>query len=323
MDVSVIIPAYNAERTIGECLSSLLNQDFKGKYEVIVVNDGSRDSTPEIVGKEFPKVALLSQVNGGPAKARNSGARKAKGKIIIFTDSDCVAKGNFVGEMAKPFARKGIAGVQGRYLSKQRGIVARFGQLEIEQRYEGMAKRGYIDFIGSYAAAYLKDVFWEFGGFDERFKAASGEDTDLSFRISRKHKFVFNQDAIVWHTHPESLKKYLRVKFFRGFWRILVYKKHKTKLLADSYTSQMAKFGVLCFYGVLGFSFLALIEPVSFAAALACAAGMLLATLKFGFFAARRDFIVGVASIPIQLMRTSAIGLGTIYGVLKAAAGRM
>lgn len=331
MDASVIVPAYNAEKSIASCLSSLKEQDFRGSYEIIVVNDGSRDRTAQIVKIEFPGVRLISQENMGPATARNRGAKAAKGEIIIFTDSDCVAKKSFVGEIARPFEDKKIAGVQGRYLSRQSQIVARFGQLEIEQRYEKMKKQKCIDFIGSYAAAYRKTIFDKYGGFDERFRVASGEDTDLSFRISRKHKFVFNDNAIVWHIHPAKLRHYLRVKFFRGYWRILVYRKHKMKLLADSYTSQMAKFGVLCFYGVLLFSVLLAGEYLALGntntvmglGLSLCVLGMFATTLKFTAFALPKDWKVALAGIAIQLMKTAAIGLGTIYGVSKAALGKI
>jgi glycosyltransferase involved in cell wall biosynthesis len=88
---SVIVPAYNAESTIGKCLDALERQNIpRDEYEVIVVDDGSTDNMPGIV-KRFP-VKYISQQNKGPASARNRGAGEAKGEIILFTDSDCVPR---------------------------------------------------------------------------------------------------------------------------------------------------------------------------------------------------------------------------------------
>ena len=98
MLVSVIIPAYNEENTIESCLNSLLNQTIgKESYEVIVVDDGSTDSTSEII-KRYP-VKLFRQGNSGPATARNLGAKNSSGEIILFTDADCVAEPNWIEEM--------------------------------------------------------------------------------------------------------------------------------------------------------------------------------------------------------------------------------
>lgn len=111
--------------------------------------------------------------------------------------------------MIKPFENKDIVGVQGRYKTKQSEIVAKFAQYEIEERYERMRRSRYIDFIGSYSAAYKRGVFLSEGGFDESYPIASGEDPDLSFRLASKgYKMVLNNRALVYHHHPDSLYTY-------------------------------------------------------------------------------------------------------------------
>ena len=97
MNVSVVVPVFNGEKTIKQCIESLLQQKFSGSYEIITVDDGSRDRTAEIV-KRFAKVKYVFQENAGPAKARNNGAKNAQGEIILFIDSDCVAKSNSLKE---------------------------------------------------------------------------------------------------------------------------------------------------------------------------------------------------------------------------------
>jgi len=321
MKASVIIPAYNAEATIGQCLESMTRQSFKN-FEIIVVDDGSKDRTPEIV-QEFSKIRLLKQKNAGPAVARNKGAKEAKGEIIIFTDSDCVADRNWLEEMLKPFSEKNVAGVQGMYKSKQKEIIARLIQLEIEQRYAKMMKHKFIDFIGTYSAAYRKNVFEEMKGFDTSFPIASGEDTDFSFRVSRAgYKMVFNKKAIIFHTHPTRFFKYLRIKFFRAYWRTKVYKRHKDKMIKDSYTSQMVKVQAGLFYLLLPTAIVAVVWP-EFAFLLGLNALLLFLTgFPFAFWAFSKDKTVGIISPFVILLRTAMFAFGLAAGTVRELFGK-
>jgi len=217
MKASLIIPAYNAGKTIVSCLESALSQSLpKEYYEIIVVDDGSNDNTLDIV-KNYP-VRLIAQSNKGPAAARNRGASEASGDILVFTDSDCELDSNFLKNIILPFELENqIAGVQGSYETKQKEFISQFAQVEIETRYRKMVKNKYIDFIGTYAAAYKKDVFQKIGGFDEGFPLASGEDIDLSYRLYQEDfRMVFVPEAFVYHRHPAKLVLYLKSKFSRG-----------------------------------------------------------------------------------------------------------
>lgn len=82
---SIIVPVYNVEEYIDDCLKSIKNQTFKD-YEVIVVNDGTKDNSMDIVKKY--DVEIINQENGGLSAARNAGVKKAKGEYLIFLDSD-------------------------------------------------------------------------------------------------------------------------------------------------------------------------------------------------------------------------------------------
>lgn len=92
MHFSVIVPSYNVERYIDECVRSAACQEFAGEHEVIVVDDGSTDGTPAIVdrlARELPNVRAFAQRNdGAPGKARNRGIQEAKGDYLVFLDSD-------------------------------------------------------------------------------------------------------------------------------------------------------------------------------------------------------------------------------------------
>ena len=88
--ISVIIPAYNVQDYIAECLDSILNQTYKD-LEIIVVDDGSTDNTPQILeeyAKKYPQIRILTQQNSGQSVARNWGLRESSGDYIVFVDSD-------------------------------------------------------------------------------------------------------------------------------------------------------------------------------------------------------------------------------------------
>lgn len=93
--VSVIVPAYNAEKTIVECVKSILQQTYK-QIEIIVVDDGSTDHTLEILKKEKFDITILSKENGGASSARNYGLLYCKGEFIQFVDSDDCIEVNMV-----------------------------------------------------------------------------------------------------------------------------------------------------------------------------------------------------------------------------------
>jgi len=208
--------------------------------------------------------------------------------------------------MCAPFEDEQIAGVQGRYKTKQKGTVARFVQYEIEERYEIMSKKRYIDFIGSYSAAYRTDVFLEEGGFDESFQIASGEDPDLSYRLASKgHKMVFAPDAVVYHEHPASIVQYMKMKFYRAYWRVNLYRKNPEKTIKDTYTPQMLKLQIALFYLLVISLFLNLVVLL-----------FVLTTLPLSWQIFKKDREVGLLTPIFVFLRSAAFGTGLIYGLL-------
>lgn len=88
--VSIIVPTYNLQEYIGNCLNSLMNQEYRD-IEIIVVDDGSNDNTIDVIRQKQtidPRIKLFCQENGGAAKARNCGLRNSSGKYIMFVDGD-------------------------------------------------------------------------------------------------------------------------------------------------------------------------------------------------------------------------------------------
>ncbi|MBI4210219.1 MAG: glycosyltransferase [Candidatus Diapherotrites archaeon] len=326
LKASIVVPAYNSEATIRECISAIQNQEYGGNFEIIVIDDGSKDATALAAKRAGARV--VSQENAGPAKARNLGARISKGEIIIFTDADCIPEKNWLSEMLKPFGEAEVAGVQGTYRTRQESIVARFAQIEIEERYELMEKNaGSLDWIGSYSAAYRRKDFFDAGGFDESFPKASGEDPELSYKLQKAgKKLVFNPEAAVYHTHPETLWKYLLTKFYRAFYRVNLYSKHKDKIVKDSYTTIEIRVQVVCAYAGTALFLLSLpfvylgMETYALASIMASTAFTavgLASGLKFTIFAARRDIGVALFSLLAIPLRTTVFTAGLVAGAIS------
>ncbi len=245
MNNSVIIPTYNAEKTIIQTPKGLENQTIKD-FEVIVVDDGSNDSSFELIksykNKSELLIKLLKQKNSGPAKARNLGVEYSEGNIILFLDSDCIPCVNWVEEMVRPLNEKIVGCNCGYKVKNTESLIARYIDYEIAKRHEKLVGR-YIDTIGTYSASFIKRVFIETGGFDINYRKASGEDFDLAFNIEKMgYDLVFTNKTFVYHYHPDSLGKYLKQQFWRGYWRVRMYIRNKDKIIkGDSYTGYEAQ----------------------------------------------------------------------------------
>lgn len=318
MKCSLIVPAYNAEKTIVSCLESALNQSIsRDEYEIIVVDDGSTDKTSEIV-KKYP-VRLIQQKNQGPASARNKGANEAGGDILIFTDSDCELDSDFIKRIISPIEQcPEIVGVQGSYKTRQKEFISQFGQVEIETRYNRMAQNEYIDFIGTYAAAYKKEVFMKFGGFDTEFPIASGEDTEFSYKLHKAgYKLVFEPKAFVYHQHPSTLKKYLRVKFYRGYWRVKLYKKHPEKTIKDSYTPQTLKFQILSILFLFLFAVLSVFNILWLIPLIFIITSFLYFSVPFFRLFQEKKYTKSIFIPLILFLRASSFLFGMLFGTLN------
>lgn len=315
-EISVVIPAYNAASTLGECLQALLDQTLdRDNYEIIVVNDGSTDATA-VVAATYD-VTVLEQSNQGPALARNTGAENARGDIIVFTDADCVADHMFLEEMVKPFSDPRIVGVKGVYRTRQNRLWARFAQIEFMERYAKLERSESIDFVDSYAAAFRKRVFMQVGGFDPHFPVANNEDVDLSYKIAGLgYPMVFNPSAIVFHTHPDSMSRYLKLKFSRAYWRMLVYRRYPEKIVSDSYTPQSLKIQIILTGLMLLFLLFGIVSTTAAMTGLVFFALFLLATIPFVLRTARYDPPLVLFSPVGIFLRSVAFGLGIVSGVL-------
>jgi glycosyltransferase involved in cell wall biosynthesis len=234
----VIIPAWNAAATLGRCLAALRAQreSITPPLEIIVVDDASTDETAAIALAAGVRLISLP-VNGGRSVARNAGAAAAGGEILLFTDADCEPAAGWVEAMLAPFADPAVVGVKGAYLCCQREPVARFTQLELEEKYAVLAQERQISFIDTYSAGYRRDAFRAAGGFDPALTYSMLEDQDLSFRLAASGaQMRFAPQARVWHRHVTGAWPYYRRKFVIGRSKHAILQRHPERTFSDSRT---------------------------------------------------------------------------------------
>jgi cellulose synthase/poly-beta-1,6-N-acetylglucosamine synthase-like glycosyltransferase len=318
LEVSIIIPTFNGAPRIGNCLDALLRQTPGRTAEIIVVNDGSIDNTAVVV-EQYSGVRLISQVNSGPATARNRGALEARGMIILFTDDDCVPTAEWLDAMLAPFDDPEVVGAKGAYRTRQKSLVARFVQIEYEDRYRRMADLDCIDFVDTYSAAFRRDRFLEMTGYDTSFPVACAEDIELSYRMSaRGWKMKFAPRAIVYHTHPDTLWRYLKKKYKFAFWRVLALRKNPGKAVKDSHTPQIMKLQLLLAPALLLALVFDLIVRLRVPSSAPVLAAFLVTTLPFALGAIRKDPTVGLLSPALLAARACAQVLGVTAGLIHA-----
>ena len=315
---SIVIPTFNGASRIGNCLDSLVKQTAGRNVEILVVDDGSTDNTANVV-RGHSSVRLITQANAGPASARNRGAVEAQGEILLFTDDDCVPMPDWLEAMLGAFKGPEVVGAKGIYRTHQKSLAARFVQIEYEDKYRLMAGLPSIDFIDTYSAGFRRTRFLEMAGYDTSFPVACAEDVELSYRMSaRGWKMKFVPAAIVYHTHPDTLSRYLKKKYKFAYWRMLAVRKNPSKGVKDSHTPQIMKVQLLFAPALLLAVIFDLAARPTVPVSALVLVSFLLTTLPFTLRAIRKDVIVGILSPILLAARACAQVLGVIAGLMYA-----
>lgn len=190
--ISVVIPAYNEEKNIANCLNALVSQTTKKPFEVIVVDNNSTDKTAQII-KGFHHqlhLMLIHEKRKGRGAARYAGFKIANGDIILSTDADTIVPANWVETMANYFNNPSVVAVTGvcKYDDCSRITNA------LTSLMQPITMRLYNLFIGHYWLsgfnfAIRKSVYERAGGFNPELNGM--EDIDLSFRVSRMGEIMY------------------------------------------------------------------------------------------------------------------------------------
>ena len=223
--VSVIVPVYNAENTIEECINSLFGLNYpKEKIELIFVNNASTDRTTNILNQYSGKIKILHEEKKGPAATRNKGLLNAKSDVIAFTDSDCVVHKDWLHNIVLPLQDEGIGIVGGKILAKRPcNKIEKFGEIIHDHNKA----------INEFKPAYVITMNWasrlsvlkEVGFFDENFIRC--EDADLSHRIFQSgYRFVYRPEAVVYHRNEKTLSGLFQEGYLHGYFSIKNHKVH-------------------------------------------------------------------------------------------------
>lgn len=199
--VSIVIPIYNEEKVIADCLESLKEQSWQN-LETILVDDGSTDKSAQIV-KTFG-VTLLKQNHKGPGSARNLGARRAKGEILVFVDADMTFEKNFVNDLVSPILNGQTIGTfsKNEMVKNQNNIWSVCWNINKNLPKDRMISYDYPDTAPVFRAIKRQE-FEKVEGFD-----TTGEYTD-DWSLSRKlgTQSTLAPGAYYYHSNPSSLSE--------------------------------------------------------------------------------------------------------------------
>jgi len=318
--ISIVIPNYNGESTIGKCLEAAFSSRYDN-FEVVVVDDCSADKSVEII-KRFPCKLVELKERSGASKARNAGARNSRGKLLFFIDSDCIVQEDALSIAAASYAENGPEVVVGgtytpmpyddRFFSIFQSVFVNYSETKNLEN---------PDYIATHAMAIDAEAFRKSGGFPEAFMPII-EDVEYSHRIRRDgYRLIMNPRLLVQHIFNYSFSRSMKNAFKKSkYWTI--YSLSNKDLFADSGTASVElKVNVLSFF--LSFLFLLmwvftrnslLLYPVP----LIFAANILInRRLILAFYRTKGLLFALLATLYYTLLYPLAVGTGGMAGLLK------
>jgi cellulose synthase/poly-beta-1,6-N-acetylglucosamine synthase-like glycosyltransferase/peptidoglycan/xylan/chitin deacetylase (PgdA/CDA1 family)/spore germination protein YaaH len=245
--VSIIVPAYNEEVTAAKTIQSLLRTEYHA-YEIIFIDDGSKDNTYEVVNNAYsnhPLVKVLTKPNGGKASALNFGIMHAKYDHVICIDADTQLKNDAVYHLMACFTDDEIGAVAGTVkVGNETNIITRWQAIEYITS-QNMDRRAFdllnsITVVPGAIGAFSKAAIFKAGGFTYDTLA---EDCDLTMRILKQGYIVRNSDdAIAYTEAPETVGMLLKQRFRWSFGVIQSFWKNRDALFNRKYN----------FFGMVG-----------------------------------------------------------------------
>jgi len=242
--ISIIVPVYNGQDTVRDCLESLLKQNYpQDRYEIIAVDNNSTDNTAAII-KSFSIQYLKETKQQGPSAARNTGTKAAKGEVFVFFDADQVAEKDYLVKLLQgwPEPQYGAFSGLNKTVSGKDNLVTQYWAEEWRLNVNAKHHPALPQFSGG-LVAIPNAIFQKIGGFDENMRTC--EDTDLAWRLQKELglKIKYNHDAISYHQERVDIRSLLRREFAFGAGSYILSKKHKeaTRPLSRSLFSALKR----------------------------------------------------------------------------------
>ena len=224
--VSIVVASHNGERTLKFCLDSLKRLNYSD-YEIILVDDGSTDTTARIASL-YPEVRYFRHPkNLGLSIARNTGIAAATGEIVAFTDDDCRADEDWLYYLVGALLKSEFVGVGGpNLLPPEDSSVAAAVMVSPGGPAHVMLSDRHAEHIPGCNMAFYRRALEEIGGFDPIFTRA-GDDVDICWRLQQAgYKIGFSPSGFVWHYRRSTLGAYLRQQKGYGEAEAMLVRKH-------------------------------------------------------------------------------------------------
>ena len=240
--VSIIVPAFNEEVNAVSSLHNLLRCDYPS-FEIIFVDDGSKDSTYSIVDEAFknnPSVKVFTKPNGGKSSALNFGIEQTNTEFVVCIDADTKLLPDAISKMMRHFTDPAIGAVAGVVKAgNEVNIITKWQSLEytISQNFDrkAFAYLNCITVVPGAIGAFRKEALVRAGGFTTDTLA---EDCDLSIRILKEGYVIQNEAHSVAMTEvPETVKQFMKQRFRWSFGVMQTFWKHKDALFNNKYKS--------------------------------------------------------------------------------------
>ncbi|MBI4158729.1 glycosyltransferase family 2 protein [Candidatus Woesearchaeota archaeon] len=259
--LSIIIPVYNGQNYLQKCLQSVFASAYNS-FEVIVVDDASKEDVASIA-KKFSCRYIRNERRMGSGPSRNYGANIAKGKILVFLDSDCIVHTSWLSSIAQNFKKLKVGAVAGQYSGfVENSFISKFSFYELLFRERNFKK--YVKTMPSCNFACKRDAFFDVGGFSE--KGRYSDDLEFSYRFGKKYKILWDPKIHVRHHFPATFKKYLSKQFISSRDDVSLFIANPKMAFEDTFEDKMNYLEVI-FTGVLLMSlFLLSSKPIFFTA---------------------------------------------------------
>lgn len=325
--VSIIIPVKNGERTLTVCLNAIRRSHYK-HCEVIVVDDHSTDKSVEIA-RNFNAIVLQPTDGKGANHARNTGARKAKGDILVFIDSDVVITRETILGIVETLEEQYIDAVVGVYTSRHRHetFVSQYKNLWV--RYSYIKSPPSIDWLFGAVSGIKRAAFEKIGGFNVELLARHGhDDIELGKRFAQARlTIVLNMDVEVEHLKNYTLLSFVKNEYHRsvGFAQLATRLGQTKRSLRKGFVNVYPAFVVSTLFPVM---FLLLGAGIAWGwfetwTILVSVAVYLLMNIRFlNYLEQVRGFFAMLVMVPILFIDHVVCFIGSVIGVLKGLFGK-